>query len=61
MVPVLVRGMWHEEQIDELFASLLGKGFEHTGMHMTDVPDDRANGADAQLDDALNGGFKVFG
>jgi protein AATF/BFR2 len=28
MVPVLNRGTWHEEQIDELFASLLGKGFE---------------------------------
>jgi protein AATF/BFR2 len=28
MVPVPVVGGWHEEQIDELFASLLGKGFE---------------------------------
>lgn len=29
MVPVPVSaGGWHEEQIDELFASLLGKGFE---------------------------------
>lgn len=28
MVPVPVRGAWHEEQIDELFASLFGKGFE---------------------------------
>jgi protein AATF/BFR2 len=27
MVPVPVVGAWHEEQIDELFASLLGKGF----------------------------------
>jgi protein AATF/BFR2 len=27
MVPVPVHGVWHEEQIDELFASLLGKGF----------------------------------
>jgi len=28
MVPVPSRGIWHEEQIDELFSSLLGKGFE---------------------------------
>lgn len=28
MVPVPVHNGWHEEQIDELFASLLGKGFE---------------------------------
>ena len=29
MVPVPMQGSWHEEQIDELFASLLGKGFEN--------------------------------
>lgn len=29
MVPVPLPGIWHEEQIDELFASLLGKGFEN--------------------------------
>ncbi|KAK2465660.1 hypothetical protein APHAL10511_002204 [Amanita phalloides] len=28
MVPVPVVGAWHEEQIDELFSSLLGKGYE---------------------------------
>jgi len=29
MVPVpLHAGAWHEAQIDELFASLLGKGYE---------------------------------
>lgn len=28
MVPVPVAGAWHEEQKDELFSSLLGKGFE---------------------------------
>ncbi|KAJ3982565.1 apoptosis-antagonizing transcription factor [Lentinula detonsa] len=27
MAPIHVKGSWHEEQIDELFASLLGKGF----------------------------------
>jgi len=25
MVPVPVRGTWHDEQIDELFASFMGK------------------------------------
>jgi len=25
MVPVPVRGAWHDEQIDELFASFMGK------------------------------------
>jgi protein AATF/BFR2 len=30
MVPVpLAAGAWHETQIDELFGSLLGKGFEN--------------------------------
>ncbi|KAI6023755.1 apoptosis-antagonizing transcription factor [Pisolithus microcarpus] len=28
MVPIPVHSGWHDEQIDELFASLLGKGFE---------------------------------
>jgi protein AATF/BFR2 len=29
MVPVpLQAGAWHEAQVDELFASLLGKGFQ---------------------------------
>jgi hypothetical protein len=31
MVPVpLGPGVWHETQIDELFASLLGKGYKMT-------------------------------
>ena len=31
MVPLPVVGAWHEEQVDELFASLLGKGYEPRG------------------------------
>lgn len=27
MVPATPRGAWHDEQIDELFSSLMGKGF----------------------------------
>ncbi|KAF5355323.1 hypothetical protein D9758_006031 [Tetrapyrgos nigripes] len=50
MAPVAVRGAWHEEQIDELFASLLGKGFEHAA-----VEDITENGVSEML-----GGFRVF-
>ncbi len=31
MVPVQPRGLWHEEQMDELFASLVGHGFDGRG------------------------------
>lgn len=56
MVPVPVRGAWHEEQIDELFASLLGKGFEDSS---------KPNGNDADMvmipeQPALQG-FRIFG
>ena len=49
MVPVPVPGAWHDEQIDELFVSLLGKGFEED--------------QDASVDPGgvLSGGFRVFG
>ncbi|KIK61575.1 hypothetical protein GYMLUDRAFT_42585 [Collybiopsis luxurians FD-317 M1] len=62
MAPIHVKGTWHEEQIDELFSSLLGRGFE--------------NAIDTQVDDILPGthtddlerlpsgaleGFRVFG
>ena len=53
MVPVPVVG-WHEEQIDELFASLLGKG---TGIGEDDG-EDQEKGI---FHDALKDGFKVFG
>ena len=52
MVPVPVPGAWHEEQIDELFASLLGKGFENIAL----------NAEEAQVQDDMQlGGFRVFG
>ena len=51
MVPVLVPGTWHDEQIDELFTSLLGKGFEDVGINV-DVP---------QVDQTIDlGGFRIF-
>ncbi|KAF8223528.1 TRAUB-domain-containing protein, partial [Tricholoma matsutake] len=36
MVPIPVVGSWHEEQIDELFSSLLGKGFMNSLSHLND-------------------------
>jgi protein AATF/BFR2 len=51
MVPVPVPGSWHEEQVDELFASLLGKGFENGDME---------NDLEHNLGEAPRGGFRVF-
>ncbi|KIJ55379.1 hypothetical protein M422DRAFT_63477 [Sphaerobolus stellatus SS14] len=53
MVPVPVRGMWHEEQIDELFASLLGRGFEGKAV------DGKA--AKVQEEATALQGFRLFG
>ncbi|KAF7294519.1 Sorting nexin-41 [Mycena kentingensis (nom. inval.)] len=50
MVPVPVSGMWHDEQIDELFSSLLGRGFEGA---LGKEPDE-----DATMD--VESGFRVF-
>ncbi|KAG6813828.1 hypothetical protein H0H92_006772 [Tricholoma furcatifolium] len=56
MVPVPVIGGWHEEQIDELFSSLLGKGLEGlvTGEDGLDGQQE-----EVQLNEALKGGFRV--
>ena len=52
MVPVPVPGAWHDEQIDELFSSLLGKGFESVDIDV-DAP---------RVDQTIDlGGFRVFG
>lgn len=56
MVPIPVRGGWHEEQIDELFASLLGKGFEG------DMSAPATNDLEAtQKESEVMQGFRVFG
>jgi protein AATF/BFR2 len=63
MVPVpLTAGAWHEAQIDELFASLLGKGFEMGDNHKDDMEDIQPSAGPAlELSaDALKG-FKIFG
>ncbi|KLO17952.1 TRAUB-domain-containing protein [Schizopora paradoxa] len=61
MAPVLAPSSaaitWHESQIDELFASLLGRGYsEHGNQDMqTDTQ------ASSVLQPVLNDGFRVFG
>ncbi|KAH0582952.1 hypothetical protein H2248_010850 [Termitomyces sp. 'cryptogamus'] len=60
MVPVPVIGGWHEEQIDELFASLLGKGFEGPGTR-EDAADGEGGQEEMELSEALKDGFRVFG
>ncbi|KAG6817530.1 hypothetical protein H0H87_007498 [Tephrocybe sp. NHM501043] len=59
MVPVPVVGGWHEEQIDELFASLLGKGFE--GLGAGEGVNEGVRQEERQLTEAMKGGFRVFG
>ncbi len=51
MVPVPVAGAWHEVQKDELFSSLLGKGFEGA---IPDEPQSLQNRPELS-------GFRVFG
>ena len=58
MVPVLAQGSWHEEQIDELFASLLGKGFESAMQEVGETADESLQ---EEVNAALQGGFRVFG
>lgn len=48
---------WHESQIDELFASLLGKGFTETN---NSLPDNQAS-INVDIDEALTSGFRIFG
>ncbi|KAE9393452.1 TRAUB-domain-containing protein [Gymnopus androsaceus JB14] len=59
MAPVHVKGSWHEEQIDELFSSLLGKGFEDAMNAQADDVD-----LSVRVEELPNGaleGFRVFG
>lgn len=53
MVPIPVTNGWHEEQIDELFSSLLGKGFQGN-----DLPNQEELPTQASVDLT---GFRVFG
>lgn len=59
MAPVPTQGSWHEEQIDELFASLLGKGFENAMQEVREIADESMQEeVNAAL---LEGSFHVFG
>ncbi|KAM6496856.1 Apoptosis antagonizing transcription factor domain containing protein, partial [Amanita muscaria] len=58
MVPVPIVGAWHEEQVDELFGSLLGKGYENGGGGGEDVMQNGDNNTMAELESQL---LKVFG
>ncbi|KAG7443661.1 TRAUB-domain-containing protein [Guyanagaster necrorhizus] len=59
MVPVTINGAWHDQQIDELFGSLLGVGFENAldrhggGNHGIEIQHD--------AEGISKGGFRVFG
>lgn len=58
MVPVPAVGAWHEEQIDELFASLLGKGFEGS---LGDEASAAVAESTVEVEEAIQNGFRVFG
>ena len=60
MVPVpLGPGVWHEAQIDELFASLLGKGYKMTEDDMEELsPPSKSM---LSVDTGTLRGFRVFG
>lgn len=60
MVPVPTsRGAWHEEQIDELFSSLLGKGFEGTAEPAPMVPNGHHQTLESSRVEDL-GGLRIF-
>jgi protein AATF/BFR2 len=62
MVPVPTVGRWHDEQIDELFASILGRGFEDIDASTTGEDGEEARRElDKQVNESLKGGFRVFG
>jgi len=55
MVPVPMSDGWHEEQIDELFASLAGNGTE------TVVDIDPTGSHAAEVETPVVGSLRVFG
>ncbi|KAK0501227.1 apoptosis-antagonizing transcription factor [Armillaria luteobubalina] len=59
MVPVTINGGWHEQQIDELFGSLLGVGFENTLDHHGVGNGDIGLQKDSEA--ISTSGFRVFG
>ncbi|VDC06463.1 unnamed protein product [Peniophora sp. CBMAI 1063] len=60
-VPLAHGGGWPEQQVDELFASLLGRGFEHAALPGDDV-DDAGEAVEAEvIGGEMLKGLRVFG
>ncbi|KAK0488869.1 apoptosis-antagonizing transcription factor [Armillaria novae-zelandiae] len=59
MVPVTINGGWHEQQIDELFGSLLGVGFENALDHHGG--ENGGIGLQNDSEAISTSGFRVFG
>ncbi|KAH8116412.1 TRAUB-domain-containing protein [Phellopilus nigrolimitatus] len=53
--------VWHEAQIDELFASLFGKGFSIAEKEVDVLMEESLPRMDVDMEQALKGGFRVFG
>ena len=61
MVPIKTNaGAWHEEQIDELFSSLMGKGFESPQMPSENAAPQDFVGATVATDAPSLQGLRVF-
>ena len=56
MVPIPVINGWHDEQIDELFSSLLGKGFQENDIDTPGQSEEQPTRPPVDL-----AGFRVFG
>lgn len=52
MGPVPMAGAWHDGQIDELFSSLLGKGFENVVQN---------SDSSSEIQNFDLSGFRIFG
>lgn len=61
MVPVIVSGAWHDEQIDELFGSLLGKMLGVQVEQNENHAGESKAAPEVGPNDILQGGFRVFG
>lgn len=62
MPPIPAANGWHDEQIDELFASLLGRGFEDVGFGKITEPISEILGeSKSLLGVEMLKGFRVFG
>lgn len=55
MIPIEANG-WHDEQTDELFASLLGRSFPSLQQH-----DDDEQDMEMEVENVAAGGLRIFG